>query len=231
MAKKELMQTLNITRDMVLLDLYHKNLVFYFSPSSTYLNAISTSIVLTLYLNKKISIDSESKEIKIIDDSSIRSYNKAMLDYIKDYHITKLNDLADKLFLDSDFTIDLFEKVIEELEAEGVVKVTSQKKLVLYKNTVELVNREDVKQAYDGLYQSLFNEGDKTEFVALALLIDSFFNIDQYFDKESHETIKEKMDSLKVKDDSLYEDIQIFRNVIEDFYYLSATNTTNFFGQ
>jgi len=226
---KQLMQQLNLTRDLFLLDLYHKKLVFYFSPSSTYLNALSTSIVLNLYLNKKISIDSVTKEIKVIDNTSICTYNKAMLDYIEDYHITKLNDLADKLFLDTDFTIDLFEKVVAELEEEKIIKVTSEKRLVLFKNTVELVNREDVKKAYDGLYQTLYKDEQATEFVALALLIDSFFNIDNYFSKDNHQQIKERLDALKGSD--LYDDIKVFRNVIEDFYYLSATNSTNFFGQ
>lgn len=226
--KVQLMQQKNITRDFLLLDLYKDELVFYFAPNSIFLSTISTSIVLNLYLNQKMSLNSETKEIAIINQSSIRTYNKAMMNYIEDNKITNLKDLAQQLFLDTDFVMDLFEMVMTEFEKEKQIEIVTEKKLLLTKNVIKLKDKEAVRNAYQGLYESLFKADDASEFVALALLIDTFYSVDDYFAQAEHEQIKARLNELK--ETKLYQDIKIFKDVIEDFYQLTAQRNTNTFG-
>ncbi|WP_423362949.1 hypothetical protein [Mycoplasma sp. P36-A1] len=228
MNKDNLMLQKNITRDFLLLDLYKEDLVFYFAPSSVFLSTISTSIILNLYLNDKISINSETKDFKIIDQTSIRTYNKTMMEYIEKNKITNLHKLAQQLFLDTDFVMDLFEYVIKEFEKDDIIEVKSEKRLVLHKNIVKLKDKDSVKKAYQGLYESLFLDDEANEFVALALLIDTFYSVDDYFSEDEHGQIKERLKELQ--ETQLYSDIKVFKDVIEDFFSLIASRNTNYFG-
>ncbi|MDL2211603.1 hypothetical protein LJB88_01875 [Erysipelotrichaceae bacterium OttesenSCG-928-M19] len=221
-----LMNTLNVTRDFILLDLYRKNIIFYFSPSSTFLSAIAASVIINLYLNHKIELN--ESEIKIVDESSIRTYNKLMIDYLKENEITDLREAAHEMFLDTDFSMQLYELVIQELLNENLIKVEETRQLILTKNIISLVDQNSVRQAYQKLFDTLFNDEQSQEFIALVLLIDTFFSIDDYFDESEHETIKIEME--KLRETPLYKDIAIFREVIEEFYQLIAQRSTNYFG-
>ena len=226
MEQPLLMNTKNVTRDFILLDLYRKDIIFYFTPSTVFLNAIATSIIINLYLNEKIQL--KDSHITIIDRTSIRTYNKLMIDYIEDNKITSLKDIAHAVFLDSDFSMQLYELVIEELSNEKLIEIETKKKLILNKSIIKLVEQNAVRDAYKKLFATLFNDDESQEFIALALIIDTFFSVDDYFDEADHATIKEKLE--KLKETELYKDIVIFKDVIEEFYRLTAQRSTNYFG-
>lgn len=221
-----LMNTKNVTRDFILLDLYRKDIIFYFSPSTVFLNAIAASVIINLYLNNKIRLTDGS--IKIVDETSIRTYNKLMLEYIKENEITTLKEAAQEIFLDNDFSMQLYELVIEELNDEGLIKVEEKKQLILNKNIIKLADQHEVRKAYLKLYDTLFNDEQSQEFIALALIIDTFFSVDDYFDEDQHETIKQAINELRKTE--LYKDIAVFKDVIEEFYRLTAQRSTNYFG-
>ncbi|MDR1782299.1 MAG: hypothetical protein LBR40_04815 [Bacilli bacterium] len=214
-----LMNTKNITRDLILLDLYHKNLVFYLAPSIIFLNAIGASVVMNLVLNKKIIID-DDKNIDVIDTTSTRTYNKLVIDYIVENKITSLKKLAQDLFLDVDFSFKIYDLVIKELAEEKVVEVKTEKRLIFNKNTIKLIDPERLRNAYKKLYDSLFKEEQPEELIALAILIDSFFDVNSYFDEEVHDTIEVALE--KMKKDKLFSDIKAFKDVVDEFYLLST---------
>lgn len=221
-----LMSTKNITRDLLLLDLYKKDIIFYFTPSTVYLLAIASSIVLNLILNDKIKIENE--EIKIIDESSIRTYNKKMILYIQAHDIKTLRELASKIFLDNDFCYELYELAVKELQDEGLVKIDVRKQFFFNRNTISLVDEDSVKDAYLKLFKTLYKDDESEELIALALVIDTFFNVDDYFDESEHQKIKEELNELKNK--PIYQNIVVFKEVIDEFYNLIVQRGTNYFG-
>ncbi len=222
----QLMNVNNIARDFILLDLYRKNLIFYFTPSSIFLSAIASSIVINLYLNDKIILKDD--KILVIDELSTRTYNKLMIDYIKENEITSLRDLASQIFLDNAFSFSLYELIIEELSREDLIEIETKKQLILNKTTIKLINQDAVRDAYKKLFKTLFSGGEQQEFVALALIIDTFFSVDDYFDESEHTTIKDAIE--KLKDSELYQDIIVFKEVIDEFYQLTTQRSTNYFG-
>ncbi|MEG0284062.1 MAG: hypothetical protein RR543_04465 [Erysipelotrichales bacterium] len=221
-----LMNHKDITRDFILLDLYHDDITFYFSPSTVFLSAISASSLITLYLNKKIELN--DGEITILDDNSYQDYHQMMMDYIKERKLFNIKELASELFADSDFSLSLYEKVIENLSKDGLIKVEKKTQFILNKNSISLVDEEAVRSSYLKLYETLFNDDESQEFVALALVIDTFFMIDDYFDEDQHDKIKESL--VRLKDNELYNDIIVFKDVIDEFYSLITHRSTNYFG-
>lgn len=221
-----LMNNKDITKDFILLDLYKDDITFYFSPSSVFLSAITASVIITLYLNKKIKLDNGA--IIILDDDCIKPYNQLMMDYIIDNKMDNVDNLAHELFMDSDFSLELYEMVINELKKDGLIEVVEKQHLILTKNIIKLTDQDSVRESYQKLYSTLFDDNDSQEFVALALIIDTFFMVDDYFDKEDHDKIKEALDRLKQTD--IYEDIIVFKDVIDEFYSLIAKRSTNYFG-
>lgn len=221
-----LMNTKNITRDLLLLDLYRKDIIFYFTPSTVYLLAISSSVVLNLILNDKIKIENE--EIKVIDESSIRTYNKKMIGYIQKHNIKTLRELASKIFLDNDFCYELYELAVKELQDEGLVKIDVKKQFFFNRNTITLIDEDSVKAAYLKLFKTLYKDDESEELIALALIIDTFFNVDDYFDESEHQKIKEELTKLKEK--PMYQNIIVFKEVIDEFYNLIVQRGTNYFG-
>ena len=221
-----LMNTKNITRDLILLDLYRKDIVFYFSPSSVTLSAIAVSVIINLYLNNKIKL--VDGNIKIVEEASTRTYNKLMIEYLKKHEITTLKNAAHEIFIDSEFSMQLYELVIEELSEEKLIEIETKRQLILNKNIIKLVDQNSVRQAYKKLFQTLFKDEQSQEFVALALIIDTFFSVDDYFDESEHTAIKEALEHLKKT--AIYQDIVIFKDVIEEFYQLTAQRDTNYFG-
>lgn len=222
----QLMNLNNIARDFILLDLYRKDLVFYFTPSSIFLSAVASAVVINLYLNEKISL--KNQKISIIDESSTRTYNKFMLDYIKENEIDNLRELASQMFLDNNFSFSLYELIIEELSRENLILIENKKQLILNKTTIKLIDQNAVKEAYTNLFDTLFEKNKQQEFIALALIIDTFFSVDDYFDKSEHQAIKETIE--KLKDSDLYKDILTFKEVIDEFYQLTTQRNTNYFG-
>ncbi|MEG0686363.1 MAG: hypothetical protein RR425_03690 [Erysipelotrichales bacterium] len=221
-----LMNHKDITRDFILLDLYHDDITFYFSPSTVFLSAISASSLITLYLNKKIELN--DGEITILDDNCYQDYHQMMMDYIKERKLFNIKELASELFADSDFSLSLYEKVIENLSKDGLIKVEKKTQFILNKNSISLVDEEAVRSSYLKLYETLFNDDESQEFVALALVIDTFFMIDDYFDEDQHDKIKESL--VRLKDNELYNDIIVFKDVIDEFYSLITHRSTNYFG-
>ncbi|MDF9867273.1 hypothetical protein OKW22_000842 [Bacilli bacterium PM5-3] len=226
MKQPELMNIKNVTRDFILLDLYRKDIIFYFSPSTVFLNAISASVLINLYLNNKVKL--ENGNIEIIDETSIRTYNKLMIDYLKENELKTLKDTAHEVFLDSDFSMELYELVIKELCEENLIEIETKKHLILNKTTIKLIDQNSVREAYKKLFDTLFNDEQSQEFIALALIIDTFFSVDDYFDESEHETIKTAIEELRKTE--LYQDIVVFKDVIEEFYRLTAQRSTNYFG-
>lgn len=222
----QLMNVNNIARDFILLDLYRKNLVFYFTPSSIFLSAIASSIVINLYLNNKISLNND--KLMIIEEKSIRTYNKLMIEYIKDHEVTSLRSLASQIFLDNAFSFSLFELIIDEIASEDLIEIQTKKQLILNKTTIKLKDQNAVREAYQKLFNTLFTEYEQQEFIALALIIDTFFSVDDYFDENEHVSIKEAIN--KLKDSELYQDIIVFKDVIDEFYQLTTQRSTNYFG-
>lgn len=214
-----LMNTKNITRDLVLLDLYHKDIVFYLAPSLLFLNAIGASMVINLVLNNKIAID-DNKNIKVLDETSNRTYNSIVLDYIIKNKITSVQKLAQELFVDVDFSFKLYDLVINELVEEKVIEVKTEKRFIFNKNTIKLTDPEQVRSAYQKLYDSLFKDEKPDELIALAVLIDSFFDLNQYFDKEVQDNVEHALNEMKK--DKLFADIKAFKDVVDEFYLLSA---------
>ncbi|MDR3214916.1 MAG: hypothetical protein LBT75_01380 [Bacilli bacterium] len=213
-----LMNTNNITRDLVLLDLYHKDLVFYLTPSVIFLNAIGASVIINLILNDKIRIDADHK-ITIIDQSSIRTYNKLVIQYINDKQVTDLKKLAQELFLDIDFSLSIYDLVIKELVDEDVIVLKNEKKFILTKTTISLKNPQTIRSAYQKLHDSLFKEEQSQEFIALALLVDTFFDVNIFFDEDVHTNIQKAL--TNIKETKLFNDIKIFKEVIDEFFQLS----------
>lgn len=212
------MNTNNITRDLVLLDLYHKDLVFYLTPSVIFLNAIGASVIINLILNDKIRIDADHK-ITIIDQSSIRTYNKLVIQYINDKQVTDLKKLAQELFLDIDFSLSIYDLVIKELVDEDVIVLKNEKKFILTKTTISLKNPQTIRSAYQKLHDSLFKEEQSQEFIALALLVDTFFDVNIFFDEDVHTNIQKAL--TNIKETKLFNDIKIFKEVIDEFFQLS----------
>ena len=179
-----------------------------------------------MYLNEKISL--KNQKISIIDESSTRTYNKFMLDYIKENEIDNLRELASQMFLDNNFSFSLYELIIEELSRENLILIENKKQLILNKTTIKLIDQNAVKEAYTNLFDTLFEKNKQQEFIALALIIDTFFSVDDYFDKSEHQAIKETIE--KLKDSDLYKDILTFKEVIDEFYQLTTQRNTNYFG-
>lgn len=222
----QLMNVKNIARDFILLDLYRKDLIFYFTPSSIFLSAIASSVVINLYLNNKIELKDD--KILIIDEMSSRTYNKFMIDYIKENEIDSLRELASQTFLDNTFSFELYELIIQELSREKIIEIETRKQLILNKSTIRLIDQDAVREAYQHLFDTLFSEDQHQEFIALALIIDTFFSVDDYFDESEHATIKAAIE--KLKDSELYKDIIVFKEVIDEFYQLTTQRSTNYFG-
>lgn len=222
----QLMNQNNIARDFILLDLYRKDLIFYFTPSSIFLSAVASAVVINLYLNNKIIL--KDGKITIVDEASIRTYNKNMLEYIKENEIETLRELASQIFLDNNFSFSLYELIIEELSRENLILIENRKQLILNKTTIKLIEQNAVKEAYMNLFNTLFENNKQQEFVGLALIIDTFFSVDDYFDESDHQTIKEAIE--KLKDSELYNDIIVFKDVIDEFYQLTTQRSTNYFG-
>lgn len=223
-----LMNTKNITRDLLLLDLYHKDIIFYFSPTSVFLSAISSSVLLNLLLNDKIDIEDDRLIIK--DTTSTRSYNKRMIDYLIENDISSLKQAAQQIFLDNEFSYELYELAVKELDDDNLIKIEVKKQFLFNRNTISLVNQDSVREAYLKLFNTLFNENQSQEIIALALIIDTFFSVDDYFDDEDHATIKEELERLKKSENELYKNIIVFKEVIDEFYNLIVQRSTNYFG-
>lgn len=222
----ELMNIKNITRDMILLDLYHNDQIFYFAPATNVLSALTCSIFINLILNKKISIDND--KITLLDDTSIRQYNKKMIDYIKDNPNTTVKELAQELFLDLDFGYELFELVLNELEDEHIVKIENKRQFIFQRTTISLVNEEEVREAYLKLFKSLSDKEAALELIALALVVDTFFDVRNFFSEHDYKLIKDELENIKQED--IYLQIQVFKEVIDDFYELIIQKSNNYFG-
>ncbi|MGL4382408.1 MAG: hypothetical protein ACRCTA_01680 [Bacilli bacterium] len=216
----------NVTRDLILLGLYNKKMEFYFNPSSTFLSSLASSIVMNLILNNKITI--EEDKIAINDFSSIRVYNKKMIDYIKVNQFNSIRSLASELFLDTDFTMELFEDVISELKEEGLIEVSNKKKLILNKHLITLSNPSVVKESYIKLFETLFEDNSSQELIALTLLIDTFYDLDDFFDEEDIIQLQSRIKQLH--NDPLYQDIATFKEFIDEFYLMIAKSNSNYFG-
>lgn len=216
----------NITRDLILLDLYQADKVFYFAPNSPYLSAITASVFINLILNNKIVI--KGNYITIVDETSTRPYNKALLEYLSKSEKPNLTTLAQDLFIDSEFSFSLFELVIHELYVEKLVDISTKKRLIVTKHKISLCDRESVRESYQKLYQTLFKENESKEMIALVLIIDTFLDIREFFDKEEYVLIDQELS--KLKETEVYQDIKAFKTVIDEFYLLISSNRVSYFG-
>lgn len=222
----ELMSVKNITRDMILLDLYRNDQIFYFTPATNVLSSLSCSIFINLILNDKIII--ENNIIKIIDTTSIRTYNKKMLNYLEANPNKTVKEIAQDLFLDLEFGYELFELALEELENEGVIEIENKRQFLFNRTTISLTDNEQVREAYLKLFKSLSEKDAALELIALALVIDTFFDVHKFFSEEDYLLINEELNNLKQEE--IYKQILVFKEVIDDFYELIIQKSNNYFG-
>lgn len=229
MSNKPLMSTENVARDFVLLDLYRKDIIYYFTPSTVFLSAIAAATFLNLILNDKVKV--KNNTIEVIDLTSTRTYNKLMIDYLIRNDIKDVKSVANEVFLDNDFSTELYELLIKELYEEGLIDIETKSQFILTKNIVRLTDQDCVREAYLKLFETLYNnDRSQHEIIALALVIDTFFSVDDYFDEEDHIKIKENIEKLKENESEMYQNIIVFKDVIDEFYNVIAQRSTNYFG-
>lgn len=220
------METKSVVEKVILFNLLKDNMSFYYAPSSAFLNSISASIFLDLYLNKKIIFEEDS--VKIIDDKSSVDYQQNLIDFIKRQKTEDLNTISFNLFKNLDFSMDLFEKVAQDLVDNDMIEIQEKKILVVTKNRLVLKNRELVQQYYEELKDVLFNDGQLLEYVAIAIVLDSFYDLRSIFENVDEETVKQCID--KIHSTVLYHEIELFKKVADEFYNLYIQKNTSMFG-
>lgn len=220
------METKNVVEKVILLNLLDEDMSFYYAPSSTFLNSISAAIFLDLYLNKKIVFEKE--KINLVNDKSLVDYQQKLIDFIKRQDTNDLKSISFNLFKDLDFSMELFELVVQDLVDNNVIEVEEKKILVVTKNMLVLKDKDLVEKYRLELKDVLFNEGQLLEYVSVAIILDTFYDLSIFFENVSEEEINKCI--AKIHKTVLYQEIKFFKKVADDFYNVYIQKNTSIFG-